>query len=129
MEVRAGNDTVAARRVRLQPGGAARLQLRVPSAAIGPGTHALRVTLSGANDGEPRTDTRIHVVTVARTPASCSSRAGDWDSRFLYRTLRDVAQLPVRGFVRLQGDRWRSMEDLSLVSSSGCDRPRGARIS
>ena len=117
VEVRAGNDTVAARRVRLQPGGAARLQLRVPSAAIGPGTHALRVTLSGTNDGEPGTDTRIHVVTVTRTPGVVLLAApGDWDSRFLYRTLRDVAQLPVRGFVRLQSDRWRSMEALSPVS-------------
>ena len=117
VEVRAGNDTLATRRVRLQSGGTARVQLRVPSSAVGPGTHALRVTLSGTNDGEPRTDTRIHVVTVARTPGVALFAApGDWDSRFLYRTLRDVAQLPVRGFVRLQGDRWRSMEDLSLVS-------------
>ena len=124
VEVRAGNDTVAARRVRLQAGAAARVQLRVPSSAIGPGTHALRVTLSGTEDGEPRTDTRIHVVTVARTPGVVLLAApGDWDSRFLYRTLRDVAQLPVRGFVRLQGDRWRSMEDLSLVS---LDRVRQA---
>jgi hypothetical protein len=115
--VRAGNDTVGERRVRLQPGGAARVQLRVPSAAIGPGMHALSVTLAGANDGEPRTDTRIHVLTVARTPGVVLLAApGDWDSRFLHRTLREVAQLPVRGFVRLQGDRWRSMEDLSAVS-------------
>jgi hypothetical protein len=124
VEVRAGNDTVAARRVRLQAGAAARVQLRVPSTAIGPGTHALRVTLGGTQDGEPRTDTRIHLVTVARTPGVVLLAApGDWDSRFLYRTLRDVAQLPVRGFVRLQGDRWRSMEDLSLVS---LDRVRQA---
>ena len=39
----------------------------------------------------------------------------DWDSRFLYRTLREVAQLPVRGFARLEPDRWRSMADLSVV--------------
>jgi hypothetical protein len=124
VEVRAGNDTVTARRVRFPPGGAARVQLRVPSSALGPGTHALRVTLTGANDGEPRTDTRIHIVTVARTPGVVLLAApGDWDSRFLYRTLRDVAQLPVRGFVRLQGDRWRSMEDLSLV---GLERVRQA---
>jgi hypothetical protein len=122
--VRAGNDTVGERRVRLQPGGAARIQLRVPSAAIGPGMHALKVTLAGANDGEPRTDTRIHVITVARTPGVVLLAApGDWDSRFLYRTLRDVAQLPVRGFVRLQSDRWRSMEDLSPV---GLERVRQA---
>jgi hypothetical protein len=124
VEVRAGNDTVATRRVRLQAGVAARVQLGVPSSAIGPGPHALRVTLSRTHDGEPRTDTRIHVVTVARTPGVVLlATPGDWDSRFLFRTLRDVAQLPVRGFVRLQGDRWRSMEDLSIVS---LDRVRQA---
>ena len=39
----------------------------------------------------------------------------DWDSRFLYRTLREVGQLPIRGYVRLDGDRWRSMTDLRPV--------------
>ena len=29
-----------------------------------------------------------------------TARAADWDSRFLYRTLREVGQLPVRGYVR-----------------------------
>ena len=117
IQVLAGNDTVAARAVRLGPGGAARVRLPVRSTAIGPGTHALRVTLTAANDREPRTDSRTHIVTVARTPGVVLLAApGDWDSRFLYRTLRDVAQLPVRGFVRLHTDRWRSMEDLSPVS-------------
>jgi hypothetical protein len=59
----------------------------------------------------------MHIVTVTRTPGVALLAApGDWDSRFLYRTLRDVAQLPVRGFIKLQGERWRSMEDLSPVS-------------
>ena len=120
VEVLAGNDTVAARQVRLTTGGGAPVRLSVPSAAIGPGTHALRVALLGADDDEPRTDTRIHIVTVARTPGVVLLAApGDWDSRFLYRTLREVAQLPVRGFVRLEGERWRSMENLLPV---GLDR-------
>jgi hypothetical protein len=124
VEVREGKDIVVARRVRLLPGGAARVQLRAPSSTFGPGSHALRVTLAGANDREPRTDTRIHIVTVARTPGVVLLAApGDWDGRFLYRTLREVAQLPVRGFVRLQGDRWRSMDDLSPV---GLERVREA---
>ena len=117
VEVRSANDTVAARRVRLGPVGATRVRLPVPSTALGPGTHPLTVALAGTDDAEPRSDTRIHIVTVARTPGVVLLAApGDWDSRFLYRTLRDVAQLPVRGFVQLQGERWRSMEDLAPVS-------------
>ena len=76
----------------------------VSSAAVGPGEHVLRVSLAaaGGGDAEPRTDTRLHIVTVAPTPGVVLLAApGDWDSRFLYRTLREVAQLPVRGFVRV----------------------------
>jgi hypothetical protein len=39
----------------------------------------------------------------------------DWDSRFLHQTLRDVSQLPVRGYVRMEANRWRSMADLRPV--------------
>ena len=126
LQVRAGNEAVAQRRVLLAPGAAARVELPIPSTALGPGTHALRATLVDAQDGEPRTDSRIHVVTVARTPGIVLLAApGDWDGRFLYQTVREVAQLPVRGFVRLQGGGggWRSMEDLSPV---GTERVRQA---
>lgn len=113
VEVRTPKGTVAARNARVA-GGGARLRVAVPSAVVGPGDHVLEVALAGAGDAEPRTDTRLHAVTVARTPGVVLLAApADWDSRFLYRTLRDVAQLPVRGFVRLAGDRWRTMEDLA----------------
>ena len=70
----------------------------------------------GQRDAEPRTDTRLHLVTVAPTPGVVLlASPGDWDSRFLYRALREVAQLPVRGFVRIEGERWRSMTDLRPV--------------
>jgi hypothetical protein len=56
------------------------------------------------------------LVTVAPTPGVVLlASPADWDSRFLYRALRDVAQLPVRGFVRIEGDRWRSMTDLRPI--------------
>ena len=76
----------------------------------------IRVGLVATGDAEPRTDTRLHLVTVTPTPGVVLlAGPADWDSRFLYRTLRDVAQLPVRGFARLEPDRWRSMADLSVV--------------
>ena len=43
---------------------------------------------------------------------------GDWDARFLYRTLREVADLPVRGYVRLDGERWRDMDGLREVPAA-----------
>jgi hypothetical protein len=113
IEVRAGASRVGARSVRLA-GGSGRARIAVPSATLGAGDHLLRVEIAGAGDAEPRTDVRLHLVTVAPTPGVVLLAApGDWDSRFLYRALRDVAQLPVRGFIRLADDRWRSMADLS----------------
>ena len=98
--------------------------VRFPSGAVGPGDHVLRVRLSGAKDAEPRTDARLHLVTVAPTPGVVLlASAPDWDSRFLFRALRDVAQLPVRGYARLERDRWRSMNDLTPV---GIERVRQA---
>jgi hypothetical protein len=110
-----GGKRLAHRVLRLR-NGSARGRLAFGSSAVGPGEHVLRVGLLDANDAEPRTDARLHVVTVAPTPGVVLiAGSADWDSRFLYRTLREVAQLPVRGFVRLETDRWRSMADLSVV--------------
>ncbi len=115
VEVRAGATRVGARTVRLG-GGSGRARIAVPSSALGAGDHLLRVSIVDAGDGEPRTDTRLHLVTVAPTPGVVLlASPADWDSRFLYRTLRDVAQLPVRGFARLDSEGWRAMSDLDPV--------------
>ena len=115
VEVVSGTSRVASRTLRLA-GGAARSRIAFPSASLGAGEHLLRVRLVDATDEEPRTDERLHLVRVAPTPGVVLVAApADWDSRFLYRTLREVAQLPVRGFMRLEGGRWRAMSDLGPV--------------
>jgi hypothetical protein len=115
VEATLGGKRLGVRTLRLK-GGSARGRLVLSSSAIGPGEHVLHVGLVGADDAEPRTDTRLHIVTVAPTPGVVLlAEPADWDSRFLYRTLREVAQLPVRGFVRIDPDRWRSMADLSVA--------------
>lgn len=118
IEVRSGAARVGGRILRLA-GAAARTSIAVPAAALGPGEHLLAVALVGTGDAEPRTDLRYHLVTVAATPGVVLLAApGDWDARFLYRALRDVAQLPVRGFVRLDRERWRAMADLTPIPES-----------
>ena len=115
VEASLGGKRLATRKLRLT-GGNTRGRLVLSSSAVGPGEHVLHVGIAGANDAEPRTDTRLHIVTVAPTPGVVLLAApADWDSRFLYRTLREVAQLPVRAFVRIDPDRWRAMTDLSVV--------------
>jgi len=115
VEATLGGKRLAARALRMRS-GTARGRLALSSSAVGPGEHVLHVSLVGARDAEPRTDERLHIVMVAPTPGVVLlAGAADWDSRFLYRTLREVAQLPVRGFARIDPDRWRAMADLSVV--------------
>jgi hypothetical protein len=116
IEVLAGERRLARRAIALPAAG--RIELAVPTAGLGAGDHLLTVRIASPPDSERRDDTRLHLVTVAATPGVVLLAApGDWDSRFLYRAIREVAQLPVRGFVRIERDRWRSMHDLSPVSA------------
>jgi hypothetical protein len=117
VEVIAGSTRLASRTVPLRD-GAGHGHVVLGSGAVGPGDHLLRVALTRWRDAEPRTDARLHLVSVAPTPGVVLlAGPADWDSRFLYRTLREVAQLPVRGYVRLDAERWRTMTDLEPVPS------------
>ncbi len=118
VEVLSGNKRLALRTISLLDQGAGRARIAIASTALASGDNLLRVTLPGAEDAEPRTDSRLHLVRMAATPGVVFlASPADWDSRFLYRTLREVAQLPVRGYVRIEGNRWRSMGDLRPVSA------------
>ena len=118
VEVLTGAKRLAFRTVRLRGQAGGRARIVVSSASLSSGDHLLRITLPRSGDAEPRTDARLHLVTVAPSPGVVFLAApADWDSRFLYRTLREVGQLPIRGFVRLDEDRWRSMTDLRPVPS------------
>ena len=116
VRVSSGTRRLARQTVRLSGRTGGRATIVVPSAALPPGDHVLRVSLVQSGDAEPRTDSRLHVVTITPTPGIVFlAGPPDWDSRFLYRTIREVSQLPVRGFVMLEGSRWRSMTDLRPV--------------
>lgn len=111
-----GTRRLARRSVRLGPARAGRVRLAASSAGLSPGEHVLRVVLVDQRDGEPRTDQRLHLVSIVPTPGIVVlAGPADWDARFLYRALKDVAQLPVRGYERIEADRWRSLRDLSAV--------------
>lgn len=122
LEVRSGETRLARREIALS-GGSTRVQLSVPSRRLSANEHLLTVTAVAANDAEPRTDTRLHLLAVAETPGIVLiANPADWDSRFLFRALRDVADLPLRGYARIDADRWHSMSDLSVVSTDAVRR-------
>ena len=124
----ADRSRLARRAVRLRD-GEGRATLRASTRGLAPGEHVLSVSLVDARDGEPRTDERlVHLVLVETPGIVLVADPGDWDARFLFRTVRDVAQLPLRGYVRL-GDGWRSMADLAVVGNDVVQRAvRGADL-
>ena len=130
IEVSAGATRLATRPVRFDSSGVARLRFAVPSRGLQAGDHILRVALTGVRDPELRTDTRLLLLTVAATPGIVVlASPGDWDARALYRTLESVAELPVRGYVRLEHGRWRSMSNLAPVTGEAVTRAaRGADL-
>src|SRR5690606_30217709 len=66
--VLSGTRELTRRPVRFDAAGIARVRLAASSAGIAAGDHLLRATVSGSADGEPRTDTRLHLVSVASAP-------------------------------------------------------------
>ncbi|HEX6644786.1 MAG TPA: hypothetical protein VF037_08910 [Gemmatimonadales bacterium] len=128
--VYSGSRELARRSVRFDAAGAGLVRIAVATAGLPAGDQVLRAVVSGASDAEPRTDTRLHLVTIAATPGVVLvASPGDWDSRALYRALRDVAELPVRGYIELERGEWRSMSDLSPVGADAVRRAaRGADL-
>lgn len=123
LEVLSGSTRLARRTIRLSGQAGGRARMAVSSAALPAGDHLLRIVILGAADGEPRTDVRLHLVSVASTPGVVFlAGPPDWDSRFLHRTLREVSQLPVQGYARLDGERWYSMSDLRPVARAAVRR-------
>jgi hypothetical protein len=83
------------------------------------GERWLRVERLGAADAEPGDDVRWLRLVVTPTPGVVViAGTPDWDSRALYRTLKDVVEVPIRGYVELQRGQWRRMDDLRSVPAS-----------
>lgn len=115
VEARADERVLARRALRLGGDGTGTVVLAFSTAGMS-GDVLFNVSLTGAGDREPRDDARLWRVRVTPTPGVVVvASPPDWDARFLFRTLREVAQLPVRGYARYEQGGWRSMETLAPV--------------
>jgi hypothetical protein len=116
LQVRADHRVLARRSSRLGRDASATVTLAFSSARLS-GDVLLTVELPG-HDAESHDDSRQWLVRVTPTPGVVLlADPPDWDARFLLKALGDVAQLPVRGYARLEPTRWRSMETLAPVST------------
>jgi hypothetical protein len=50
------------------------------------------------------------------------ARPASWESKFFFGALRDVAQLPVRGYLSVESGQWRRMGDMKPVPASEVDQ-------
>jgi hypothetical protein len=92
---------LTARRVTLPDSGVVSTDLALPASRLPhPGWTALEVRLEGVKDSEPRDDARTFLLDVSPQPSVVLLAAPpDWETRFLARTLTDVARVPLRTFV------------------------------
>ena len=115
---------LVSRDVALPDSGVVSAELTVPSspfpssspASLPSGWSALEVRLEGVpGDSEPRDDARRFVLEVSPQPSVVLlASPPDWETRFLARTLEDVARVPVRTFIEAEpgGNRWRDAATL-----------------
>ncbi|HEV2672290.1 MAG TPA: vWA domain-containing protein [Gemmatimonadales bacterium] len=117
--VRLGDRQLLSQRVSLPDSGTISTELpfpvsRIPSA----GWSVLEVSLDGIHDTEPRDDKRLFAIDVSLEPAAVIfASPPDWEARFLARTLRDVARMPVKMFVETEAGRWRDAASLAPVAT------------
>ncbi len=115
VEVRLEQRVLARRAIRLGRDGTGTVSLAFPTTGLS-GDLLLSVGLSNANDREPRDDAQLWRLRVTPTPGVVLvANPPDWDARALFRTLREVGQLPVRGYARFTPGGWHSMETLRPV--------------
>jgi len=135
--VRLGSRRLTSRVVSIPDSGILSTEVTLPPSpfpgSLPAGWQALEVRLEGvAGDSEPRDDARWFVLEVSPQPSVVLLAAPpDWDSRFLARTLSDVARVPVRTLVQsgTDGSGWRDAAGLTAVSAADVARAvAGARL-
>ena len=119
IEVREGRAVFARAVLRFGKADRARVRLDAALPASMRGEHWLEIVRIGAPDAEPLDDVRWWLLSVTPAPGVVViATSPDWDSRALYRALKDVANAPVRGFVQIEPGQWRRMDDLRKVPAA-----------
>ena len=130
--VRLQGRPLVSRRIELPDSGIVATDLTIPASRLPTGWVAVSAGLEGVGDEESRDDARWFVLEVSPQPSVVLLAAPpDWDSRFLARTLADVARVPVRTLVQSgpDGTGWRDAAGLTPVSSTDVARAvAGARL-
>jgi hypothetical protein len=119
-----GNRRLVSRQITLPDSGLLSADLTLPPSLVPrPGWSVLDVRLDGVGDAEPRDDSRRFVIEVSREPAAVIfASPPDWETRFLARSLSEVARVPVRVFVEAEQGQWRDGSTLAPVAAGELTR-------
>lgn len=130
VEVRHGTTVLLRGTLRFGTALRGRLQMQGALPAALSGELWLEIARAGAPDSEPGDDLRWWRLVITPTPGVVVLAAlPDWDARYLYRTLREVVEVPVRGYVQLEAGSWRRMDDLRRVTVAEVNQAaRGADL-
>ena len=126
LAVNLGGRRIASRAVPLPDSGIVSSELTLPASRIPhPGWTGLEVRLDGVSDSEPRDDARLFVLEVSPQPSVVLlASPPDWETRFLARTLEDVARVPVRTFIEAEPGRGRWRDGATLEGRAPGDVAR-----
>jgi hypothetical protein len=130
LAVSVGGRRLVSRSVQLPPSGVLSTEVAIPLSRFPAGWSVVDVRLEGVGDAEPRDDARRFVIEVSPQPAAVIfASPPDWETRFLARTLGDVARVPVQSFVETEPGRWRDAATLAPASTAELRRAaQGARL-
>ncbi|HEX9165630.1 MAG TPA: hypothetical protein VF862_06945 [Gemmatimonadales bacterium] len=99
--------------------GETEVTLQVLPGLIPVGDRVLQIAVADTVDAETRDNARSLLLVVTELPGVVLLAApGDWDARFLLRSLGGVTDLPVEGYVQLERNAWRRMADLAPVGEA-----------
>jgi len=126
LAVNLGGRRIASRAVPLPDSGIVSSELTFPVSRFPrPGWVAVEVRLEGVGDEERRDDARLFVLEVSPQPSVVLlASPPDWETRFLARTLEDVARVPVRTFIEAEPGRGRWRDGATLEGRAPGDVAR-----
>ncbi len=124
VEVFDGLRMVASRSIDLPPSpGIGRRQVTIAAGSLPVGDRVLHVAVSAPGDQEARDDVRTRVTSVSELPSVIVlANPADYEGRFLYQELSDIARNSVRGYARVADDRWVSMGSMQVLRDAEIDR-------
>ena len=106
-----------------QSPGIGRRRVVIPAGRLSLGDRVVRVALTTPGDRESRDDVRMRVTSVTDLPSLVVLvDPADYEGRFLFQELNDIARGSVRGYARVAHDRWVEMGSMRVMRDAEVER-------